>query len=167
MQQGHLRVAWGPGWMPRDRLRHTRAPQHSLSTTASASHAVLGAGWLALAAGLGRQPGESPPQAARGVRGDAAETAIWTCRATLEFADQPATAGSLTDEHGTVGLGGGRVEAGWRQGGGRVEVGWRLEGGETRTQGHEPEHHRSTSWAATRRWLVGRWLVGRGSRGGG
>ena len=34
-----------------------------------------------------------------------------------------------------------------------MEVGWRLEGG-------EPEHHRSTSWAATWRWLVGRWLVG-------
>ena len=125
MQQGHLRVACGRGVNAAGQAAAYLGPaaqpqRHSLSLTRGA-----GRGVLALTGGLGRQPGESPPQAARRVRCDAAETALWTCRATLESADQPATAGSLTDEHGTVGLRGGRVEAGWRQGGGWVEAGWR------------------------------------------
>ena len=133
MQQGHLRVAWGRGVDAAGQAAAYLGPaaqpqRHGLTRGA-------GRGVLALTGGLGRQPGASPPQAARLVRCDAAATALWTCRATLESADQPATAGSLTDEHGTVGLRGGRVEAGWRQGGGRVEAGWRQGGGRVEARG--------------------------------
>ena len=37
----------------------------------------------------------------------ATETALWACRAAFDSADQPTTAGSFTDEQGTVGLDGG------------------------------------------------------------
>ena len=50
---------------------------------------------------------KSQPQEAMGESCETAKTALWTCRATLDSADQPATAGSFTDEQGTVGLGGG------------------------------------------------------------